>query len=174
MKKIPKDTQVIRKNIQNKMDKLNVTQSDLARKAGLSRALIHNTLNETINPGIFTLVKITNALDLSLDELTGKKSKKNPELNKIMDEEILDKELLKPLSKTLISPGFNNTAEKFGISLLRDIVYFLILEIVAHPLKEATISSLINATYYIHDYFKGKKQTSVDRHFIAWYVNSQL
>lgn len=59
------------------MEVRDMTQSDLARKAGLSRAVVSNiVLGKTKNPTFDNVVKIASALDVSLEYLAGIKRKR--------------------------------------------------------------------------------------------------
>ena len=52
------------------MDERNITQAELARRAGMSRSVVNNMLKGTRNPSLFTALMVARALNTSLDELT--------------------------------------------------------------------------------------------------------
>lgn len=54
----------------------NVTGYQLSKMTGISNSLLYKILREdTADPQISTLIKIADALDVSLDELVGRKGK---------------------------------------------------------------------------------------------------
>ena len=62
-------TNMFATRVKKVMDDKNVSQSELARRAGLSRAAISSVLNSTKNPSLLTATAISRALDVSLDSL---------------------------------------------------------------------------------------------------------
>lgn len=52
------------------MDERNITQAELARRAGMSRSVVNNMLKGTRNPSLFTALMVARALNVSLDDLT--------------------------------------------------------------------------------------------------------
>lgn len=48
-----------------------MSQTMLAQKAGISASTLNNIMNRKTNPGVYTLFKVCNALDVTLEELFG-------------------------------------------------------------------------------------------------------
>lgn len=55
--------------VQTLMDLKGLSQAELARRAGMSRAVINNLLRGTRNPSLLTALTVARALNVSLDEL---------------------------------------------------------------------------------------------------------
>lgn len=56
--------------VQMLMDQKGLSQAELGRRAGMSRAVINNLLRGTRNPSLLTALTVSRALNVSLDELT--------------------------------------------------------------------------------------------------------
>lgn len=52
-----------------KMNELGMNQKDLARETGLTESAISRFINETRQPRLYNLIKIADALEMTLDEL---------------------------------------------------------------------------------------------------------
>lgn len=65
------DIQSIRDNIEKEMRNKGFSRRSLATKAGIGQTSIRDVLEKTDNPGISTLRKIAEALELPMDVLTG-------------------------------------------------------------------------------------------------------
>lgn len=62
---------------------LGINRAGFAKKIGLNRETLSQILlGRTKNPGIYTVAKIADALEISLDELIGRKSPKSQETSK--------------------------------------------------------------------------------------------
>lgn len=55
--------------VQILMDQKGLSQAELGRRAGMSRAVINNLLRGTRNPSLLTALTVARALNVSLDEL---------------------------------------------------------------------------------------------------------
>ncbi len=68
---------MIAKNIKNQRKKLGLTQEALARKADISyNTIIKLEAGGIINPRMDTLIKLAEALEVSLDKLTERSKKR--------------------------------------------------------------------------------------------------
>ena len=56
--------------VQTLMDQKGLSQAELGRRAGMSRAVINNLIRGTRNPSLLTALTVARALNVSLDELT--------------------------------------------------------------------------------------------------------
>lgn len=56
--------------VQMLMDQKGLSQAELGRRAGMSRAVINNLIRGTRNPSLLTALTVARALNVSLDELT--------------------------------------------------------------------------------------------------------
>lgn len=56
--------------VQILMDQKGLSQAELGRRAGMSRAVINNLIRGTRNPSLLTALTVARALNVSLDELT--------------------------------------------------------------------------------------------------------
>jgi len=61
--------EVFRANVRKRMDKLNVTQADLAEKMGVTRPFVSHMLTGYRNPGLETLKNFAEALDTTAAKL---------------------------------------------------------------------------------------------------------
>lgn len=69
----------LQEQIQNRMEKKNLTAHGVERKAGLKTGAVQNILiGRSNNPGIEALSAIAKLLDCSVDELIGKSSTQEP------------------------------------------------------------------------------------------------
>lgn len=66
------DLLYLRKNICTYRKLLNLTQEELSNKLGGSKNLVSNYENGISTPDIYTLVKLANIFDITLDELVGR------------------------------------------------------------------------------------------------------
>lgn len=66
------DLLYLRKNICTYRKLLNLTQEELSNKLGGSKNLVSNYENGISTPDIYTLVKLADIFDISLDELVGR------------------------------------------------------------------------------------------------------
>ena len=66
------DLLYLRKNICTYRKLLNLTQEELSNKLGGSKNLVSNYENGISTPDIFTLVKLADIFDITLDELVGR------------------------------------------------------------------------------------------------------
>lgn len=65
-------SRLLANRIQQAMDERGMTQADLARKSGLSTALVAQIVTgKTKDPRLLSVIKIAQALDVSLDYLAG-------------------------------------------------------------------------------------------------------
>ena len=62
----------MRKNICAYRKLLNITQEELSYKLGGSKNLVSNYENGISTPDIYTLVKLADIFDITLDELVGR------------------------------------------------------------------------------------------------------
>ncbi|OKZ58473.1 MAG: hypothetical protein BHV97_00995 [Clostridium sp. CAG:349_48_7] len=62
----------LRKNICTYRKLLNLTQEELSNKLGGSKNLVSNYENGISTPDIYTLVKLADIFDITLDELVGR------------------------------------------------------------------------------------------------------
>lgn len=62
----------LRKNICTYRKLLNLTQEELSNKLGGSKNLVSNYENGISTPDIYTLVKLADVFDITLDELVGR------------------------------------------------------------------------------------------------------
>mgnify|MGYP002677973990 CR=1 FL=1 len=67
------DLLYLRKNICTYRKLLNLTQEELSNKLGGSKNLVSNYENGISTPDIYTLVKLADIFDITLDELVGRK-----------------------------------------------------------------------------------------------------
>ena len=65
------DIDAIREVIASEMEKKGFSRRSLALRAGLGQTSIRDVLERTDNPGIGTLTKIAEALDISFEEISG-------------------------------------------------------------------------------------------------------
>ena len=66
-----------------KTQDLGINRAGFAKKTGLNRETLSQILlGRTKNPGIYTVAKIADALEVSLDELIGRQSPKSVDLSK--------------------------------------------------------------------------------------------
>ncbi len=66
------DLTTLRKNICAYRKLLNITQEELSYKLGGSKNLVSNYENGISTPDIFTLIKLADIFDITLDELVGR------------------------------------------------------------------------------------------------------
>ncbi len=66
------DLLYLRKNICTYRKLLNLTQEELSNKLGGSKNLVSNYENGISTPDIYTLVKLADIFDITLDELVGR------------------------------------------------------------------------------------------------------
>lgn len=66
------DLLYLRKNIYTYRKLLNLTQEELSNKLGGSKNLVSNYENGISTPDIYTLVKLADIFDITLDELVGR------------------------------------------------------------------------------------------------------
>lgn len=66
------DVLYLRKNICTYRKLLNLTQEELSNKLGGSKNLVSNYENGISTPDIYTLVKLADIFDITLDELVGR------------------------------------------------------------------------------------------------------
>ncbi len=66
------DFLALRKNISIYRKLLNLTQEELSYKLGGSKNLVSNYENGVSTPDIYTLVKLADIFDITLDELVGR------------------------------------------------------------------------------------------------------
>ena len=66
------DFLALRKNISIYRKLLNLTQEELSYKLGGSTNLVSNYENGVSTPDIYTLVKLADIFDITLDELVGR------------------------------------------------------------------------------------------------------
>lgn len=66
------DLLYLRKNICTYRKLLNLTQEELSNKLGGSKNLVSNYENGIRTPDIYTLVKLADIFDITLDELVGR------------------------------------------------------------------------------------------------------
>ncbi len=66
------DFLALRKNISIYRKLLNLTQEELSYKLGGSKNLVSNYENGISTPDIYTLVKLADIFDITLDELVGR------------------------------------------------------------------------------------------------------
>ena len=66
------DLLYLRKNICTYRKLLNLTQEELSNKLGGSKNLVSNYENGISTPDIYTLVKLADIFDVTLDELVGR------------------------------------------------------------------------------------------------------
>ena len=66
------DLLYLRKNICTYRKLLNLTQEELSNKLGGSKNLVSNYENGISTPDIYTLVKLADFFDITLDELVGR------------------------------------------------------------------------------------------------------
>ncbi len=62
----------LRKNICTYRKLLNLTQEELSKQLGGSKNLVSNYENGISTPDIYTLVKLADIFDITLDELVGR------------------------------------------------------------------------------------------------------
>lgn len=62
----------LRKNICTYRKLLNLTQEELSNKLGGSKNLVSNYENGISTPDIYTLVKLADIFDITIDELVGR------------------------------------------------------------------------------------------------------
>lgn len=70
--------------VQTLMDQKGLSQSELARRAGMSRAVVNNLLRGTRNPSLLTALTVSKALNVSLEELTAVNPSDMTDNNKII------------------------------------------------------------------------------------------
>lgn len=66
------DLLYLRKNICTYRKLLNLTQEELSNKLGGSKNLVSNYENGISTPDIYTLVKLADIFDITIDELVGR------------------------------------------------------------------------------------------------------
>lgn len=66
------DLTTLRKNICAYRKLLNITQEELSYKLGGSKNLVSNYENGISTPDIFTLIKLADIFDITLDALVGR------------------------------------------------------------------------------------------------------
>lgn len=66
------DFLALRKNISIYRKLLNLTQEELSYKLGGSKNLVSNYENGVSTPDIYTLVKLADIFDITIDELVGR------------------------------------------------------------------------------------------------------
>ena len=66
------DLTTLRKNICAYRKLLNITQEELSYKLGGSKNLVSNYENGISTPDIWTLIKLADIFDITLDELVGR------------------------------------------------------------------------------------------------------
>lgn len=110
--------EAIRKAVQQRMSELQLSQAQLADEAGISRSALNELFKKTRLPGCAVLIKLADRLDLSLDDLVGRRRK---ELDEVLGDAGI-RELLVSLAGR--SPGeraeilrfFQESLEKRNVS----------------------------------------------------------
>lgn len=121
----------------------NTNTAALAKKSGLNReTLTHILMGRTKNPGIYTIMKIADALNISLDELVGRKPKTQKKSN------------------------FNSTIDEYN--LFKNVVIYVLSQI--ENKKEFSMQYFTNCVYEIYRFSIKKGQ--LDQDFGHWYIEN--
>lgn len=122
------------------------TISKLEKEAGVTKNYISNLLrNKSANPGIEAIAKIAAALQISIDELFGNKSKHEYKVHNLV---ITRKDIFK------------------------EIIDYLLMAIFTGSRKEIDFDQFIDALYEI--YVFSLKKGTVQKKFTDWYISNQL
>ncbi len=167
------------KRIEKKVEELDISQSELSRRSGLSRNLVHSVINGTKNPGIITIAKIAKTLNLSLDELVGIRLPTT--IISKLDKIILNKKDFKIIYEEL-EQIIKNIKEKShsdnninSIHLVSEIAYNIIMEILSNPdFSSTSLKTLLEALYETYEFCSKENNNSIDTKFISWYARSKL